>query len=62
MGQKKISSTLLCLAMTLRLLAGFNGTASATNYRVVDWNISRITDGGQKQAARYWQAIDHLPP
>ncbi|MCF3181400.1 hypothetical protein IPZ70_15840 [Streptomyces polychromogenes] len=57
---KKFRSTLLCLAMTLGLLAGFNGTASATNYRVVDWDISRITDGGDEHAARYWKAIDGI--
>ncbi|MFG3223727.1 ribosome-inactivating family protein [Kitasatospora sp. NPDC048194] len=57
---KKLHSALICVALALGLVTGLSGTASATNYRIVDWDISRITDGGQEHAARYYHAVDGL--
>ncbi|MFD8141575.1 ribosome-inactivating family protein [Streptomyces sp. NPDC059708] len=57
---RKLCSALLALAMTLGLVGGLSGTASATNYQVIDWNISDITAGGQEHALNYYHLIDRI--
>ncbi|WP_395292310.1 ribosome-inactivating family protein [Kitasatospora hibisci] len=57
---KRICSALLTLAMTLGLVTALSGTASATNYQVIDWHISNITAGGSIHHQNYWNLIDAI--
>ncbi|MEU9802329.1 ribosome-inactivating family protein [Streptomyces sp. NPDC051000] len=57
---KRLCSALLSLAMAMGLVTALSGTASATNYSVIDWNISRITDGGGEHATRYFRLMDEI--
>ncbi|MEV6570023.1 hypothetical protein [Streptomyces sp. NPDC051577] len=57
---KRLCSALLSLAMAMGLVTALSGTASATNYSVIEWNISRITDGGGGHATRYFRLMDEI--
>lgn len=57
---RKTWSALLSLAMAIGLVTALAGPASATNYSVIDWHISRITDGGSTHALRYYNLIDQI--
>ncbi|MFJ4091730.1 ribosome-inactivating family protein [Kitasatospora sp. NPDC089913] len=57
---KRLCSALLTLALSLGLVTAFSGTASATNYQVIDWNISNITAGGNTHHQNYWNLIDAI--
>ncbi|MCY0921569.1 hypothetical protein OS965_25870 [Streptomyces sp. H27-G5] len=55
---KRLCSAFLSLAMGL--VTALSGTASATNYSVIDWNISRITDDGGERATRYYRLMEEI--
>ncbi|MFE2529214.1 ribosome-inactivating family protein [Streptomyces sp. NPDC059382] len=57
---KRLCSAFLSLAMAMGLVTALSGTASATNYSVIDWNVSRITDGGAEHAIRYFRLMDEI--
>ncbi|MFE2729080.1 ribosome-inactivating family protein [Kitasatospora sp. NPDC059327] len=57
---KKLCSALLTLAVSLGLVTTLSGTASATNYQVIDWHISNITAGGNSHQQNYWNLIDAI--
>ncbi|MFE3990972.1 ribosome-inactivating family protein [Streptomyces goshikiensis] len=57
---RKICSIVLSMAVAMGLVTALSGTASATNYQVIDWHIDRITDGGTEHAQRYWNLIDAI--
>ncbi|KOV97326.1 hypothetical protein ADL04_16005 [Streptomyces sp. NRRL B-3648] len=42
------------------LVTTLSGTASATNYQVIDWHISNITAGGNTHHQNYWNLIDAI--
>ncbi|MGV9556742.1 ribosome-inactivating family protein [Streptomyces sp. NPDC003401] len=46
--------------MALGLVTTLSGTASATNYQVIDWHISRITDGGVTHERNYYNLIAEI--
>ncbi|MFF7369696.1 ribosome-inactivating family protein [Streptomyces tricolor] len=57
---KRICSALLTLAISMGLVTTLSGTASATNYQVIDWHISNITAGGNTHHQNYWNLIDAI--
>ncbi|MEV6975984.1 ribosome-inactivating family protein [Kitasatospora sp. NPDC093806] len=57
---KRLCSALLTLAVAMGLVTTLSGTASATNYQVIDWNISNITAGGNTHHQNYWNLIDAI--
>ncbi|MFD4660138.1 ribosome-inactivating family protein [Kitasatospora sp. NPDC058444] len=57
---KKLCSALLTLAISMGLVTTLSGTASATNYQVIDWHISNITSGGNTNHQNYWNLIDTI--
>ncbi|MFJ4326908.1 ribosome-inactivating family protein [Streptomyces tricolor] len=57
---KRICSALLTLAISMGLVTTLSGTASATNYEVIDWHISNITAGGSTHHQNYWNLIDAI--
>ncbi|MCL3998999.1 ribosome-inactivating family protein [Streptomyces lavenduligriseus] len=54
---KRLLSILLSLSISLGLVTLLSGTASATNYQIIDWHVSRITDGGREHERRYYNLI-----
>ncbi|MEU3374381.1 ribosome-inactivating family protein [Streptomyces sp. NPDC006660] len=57
---RRLCSIVLSLAVAMGLVTALSGTASATNYQVIDWHVDRITDGGTEHAQRYWNLIDAI--
>ncbi|MFF9002077.1 ribosome-inactivating family protein [Streptomyces achromogenes] len=57
---KRICSAVLTLAISLGLVTTLSGTATATNYQVIDWHISNITAGGNTHHQNYWNLIDAI--
>ncbi|MGW3045992.1 hypothetical protein ACWC9T_39690 [Kitasatospora sp. NPDC001159] len=57
---KRLCSALRTPAISMGLVTTFSGTASATNYQVIDWNISNITAGGNTHHQNYWNLIDAI--
>ncbi|MFH9350428.1 ribosome-inactivating family protein [Kitasatospora sp. NPDC017646] len=57
---KRLCSALLTLAISMGLVTALSGTASATNYQVIDWHISNITAGGSIPHQNYWNLIDAI--
>ncbi|MET9699561.1 ribosome-inactivating family protein [Streptomyces sp. NPDC006529] len=53
---KRLYAMLLSMAVAMGLVTTLSTPASAT-YNVIDYNVSRITDGGQEHAANYFRVI-----
>ncbi|WP_392892736.1 ribosome-inactivating family protein [Streptomyces sp. LN699] len=54
---RKLCSILLTLATAMGLVTVLSGPASAQNLQVIDWHVSRITDGGPTHAQNYYNLI-----
>jgi hypothetical protein len=57
---KRLCSAVLTLAVSMGLVTALSGTASATNYQVIDWHVSSITSGGNTHHQNYWNLIDAI--
>ncbi|MFH8387793.1 ribosome-inactivating family protein [Kitasatospora sp. NPDC018058] len=57
---RKLALLLLSLATAMGLVTGLSTTASATNFSVIDWNISNITERGATHESNYYRLISAI--